>query len=233
MLLTQEEINRNIQEINQKIDVAIFNSKGKSVSFEYNPSQQNYIKYFSTSLWGKKSFKLSGEGIILSKAIISILPNGISGKEVLQTRTKDSFFEHGNVKILIEISNGYARNRYESVYNRKIVNIINAVKQQKGIIDILARYIKDMRNSLNMTHMRIYSDGIWNDEGDKQGGQGIAFRELGMNSLNTLESKYALAIVLVDWLNNELKENGIMYYAEAYYSNYTGNCIYIRVRTIL
>lgn len=88
--VTQEEIDRNIQEVNEKIDVAIFNSKGCAVSFEYQPSKCNYMKYCKTSLWGKKSFELSGEGIVLGKAIIAALPSGTLGHEVLQIRTASS-----------------------------------------------------------------------------------------------------------------------------------------------
>ena len=229
----EHEIQKNVQEVNKKIDVAIFNSKGHAVSFEYQPSKYDYRKDIKISTWRKKSFELSGDGIILSKAIIAALPSGILGHEMLQTKCSETYSEYGYVKILIEISGDYARNRYDNLYVQNIASIVNGIKQHRDAINTLAQYIKKADVFKNPYRIRIYPQGIEDFTGEGGGNQRINFAELGMGRLDMVEGQYALAIVLVDWLNNELKEEGNTYYAEAdYHSGWDGLGIYIREKTI-
>lgn len=120
------------------------------------------------------------------------------------------------------------------MYVKNIASIVNGIKQHKDVVDTLAQYIKsiDIRwFKSEPQRVMIFHNGIWDyDEG--RGTQGIAFDKLGMSNLDTVESEYALAIVLVDWLNNELKEEGKTYYAVDDYMGWQRHRICIRANAI-
>ena len=209
--ISQERIDRAIQFIIQRIDSEIINTQGKAGSFQYD----SYLSYKKTTKYrsfGSPKEELSGDGVVLSNAIKSALPFGVSVSEEYIQRNSFSFDStttvDGDMKIVININEEYAEKRFEALH-KTWLPIMSGIKQHKDVLEKLVSYVGAMNENQLRNHSAcIYPHGIFKWDGDCQGG-GISFSSLGMSSLN-MDGRLALANVIVNSLND--KEN--KYYIE-------------------
>lgn len=219
--MTEDNINKFVADIVKEVDAKIVSSNGTITPYEVKlPDIQNYCS--CPIRFGKiATNKVTGEGIINGKNIISKLPLGITGTLMpnLNSTSSRNVSASGHVTILIEVSQDYALERHKQ-FMHKSKDFINRIKERHS--DIIMKLAEHAKNLLYAEYKNatIYENGLFENEGDCQG-SGISFAKLGMANLSTTQERYSLAVAITDILNTELEQEGNKYYIEQSYDKFS------------
>lgn len=154
---------------------------------------------------------MEGEGIYIGNKIISKLPASISGSLITNFKGKKDNF--GHVTILIDVQ-CYSQEKYKQFFS-EANNFAQKIKERHfRLIMELATHVKGFGKGV------IYKDAIRGSLGDAD--PVILFKKLGMGNLNTPQEQYALAVVISEILNTELRQADDLYFVEHYVSSLGG-----------